>query len=170
MDSDDNMATEPSPSPSPWPPPSAAKLTQILDQATKMAKQLPTTAGNSDHHRLILSSIHAAQVSLSNFLSLHHYPPPSGNSSSAGADELMMEDDGVAEAEEDSKNSSMERVEEKMRESLYIQNKRPKRPLSPLPAAVAERWGLEERENGSVRVPAGFDPHRISFKKTEKAT
>uniref|UniRef100_A0A7C8Z814 Uncharacterized protein n=1 Tax=Opuntia streptacantha TaxID=393608 RepID=A0A7C8Z814_OPUST len=157
----DNMATEP-------PPPSASELIQVLDQATQMAKQLPTAAENSDNHRLILSSLHTAQVSLSNFLSLHHHPPPADNSvSSAGADEIMMEDDGVAEEEEDSKDSSMERVEEKMRESLYIQNKRPKRLLSPLAAAVAERWGLEERENGRVRVPAEFDPHRTKLRNLE---
>lgn len=148
MDTNDNMATEPPPPPSPSP----EELIKALDHAAQMAKQLPAATFNPDHHRLIISSLYSAKLSLSSFLSLHHHHHPDNSVSSA--DEPMMDEDGEDEDEHNSKDSSMEKMEEKMRDSLYIQNKRPKRPLSP----SAERQGLDVRERVRVRVPSDFDP------------
>uniref|UniRef100_A0A7C8YR63 Uncharacterized protein n=1 Tax=Opuntia streptacantha TaxID=393608 RepID=A0A7C8YR63_OPUST len=145
----DTMATEPPPSPE-----QLTELIQALDQASQMARQLSTGVSNSDHHRLILASLHSAHLSLSSFLSSHHHSPTDNSISSAAGDDPMT--DGEGEEEQESKDSSMERMEEKMRDSLYIQKKRPKRPLSPSSAAVAEQQGLEERE--SVTAAADFDP------------
>lgn len=143
-----------------------SQLTELilsLEQATLMAKQLPATS-DPDHHRLIFSSLSSAQLSLSSFLSLHHNNFADNSVSSAAVadadDEPMVAaDDGDEELI--SKDSSMDRVEERMRELLYIQNKRPKRPLSPSSVAAVERRQLEERE--SIEVTADVDPlaHRL---------
>ncbi|KNA09760.1 hypothetical protein SOVF_150670 [Spinacia oleracea] len=133
------------------------ELIQTLEQATLMAKQLPTTT-DPDHHRLIFSSLSSAQLSLSSFLSLHPNNNNADNSVSSAAvadDEPMMAaDDGDEELM--SKDSSMDRVEERLRECLYIQNKRPKRPLSPSFIAAVERRNLEERE--FIEFSADVDP------------
>ncbi|KMT00176.1 hypothetical protein BVRB_1g019940 [Beta vulgaris subsp. vulgaris] len=134
-------------------------LIQSLEQATLMAKQLPAIS-DSDQHRLILSSLSSAQLSLSSFLTLHinnNYADNSVSCADVSDDDPMVAvDDEDDDEEQISKDSSMERVEEKMRDSLSIQNKRPKRPLSPSSVSALERRRIEERE--SVRVSPDFDP------------
>ncbi|KAK4738693.1 hypothetical protein R3W88_002390 [Solanum pinnatisectum] len=142
-----------------------AELIQALDQATLMAKQLPTTADSSQLQQ-IYSSLQSAHHHLSNFLSQsHHYPPPhllpapppfpENSVSSAAGDEPMQvgdEEDAVNETEHNSK-SSIDRVEERMRD-CFIQNKRPKRPLSPT-SAVAEQRRSYDNDGPDLE----FDPH-----------
>ncbi|KAL9234431.1 hypothetical protein vseg_009303 [Gypsophila vaccaria] len=139
MDDDVNMSTE---------TPQLSELIQSLEHATLMAKKLRSTATTAGDRHRIISALTSANLSLSAFLS--------GTSAGAGAVEpMVIADDG--EEEIASKDSAMEKVEEKMREFLYIQNKRPKRPLSPASAAAGERRSMEERE--SVWIPASnFDP------------
>ncbi|XP_074263252.1 uncharacterized protein LOC141586046 [Silene latifolia] len=150
----ENMITE-----APPPLQHLTELIQSLEQASHMAKQLPTTS-DADHRRIIFSALNSAVASLSSFISVHN--SDDGGGENGGDEPMMIADDGGGggggeEEEMSSKDSTMEKVEEKMREFLYIQNKRPKRPLSPVAAAMAERQGFEERE--SVRVPvAEFDP------------
>ncbi|KAL2892317.1 Velvet complex subunit B [Bienertia sinuspersici] len=125
-------------------------LIQSLEQATLMAKQLPTTS-DSDHHRLIFTSLSSAQHSLSSFLSNHHNF--ADNSVSSAVDEPMMTAD-EDEEELNSKDSSMEKIEEKMRESLCIQNKRLKRPISPSSVVAEERRRFEDRVLADFDSPA----------------
>ncbi|KAK9742896.1 hypothetical protein RND81_03G204000 [Saponaria officinalis] len=116
-----------------------SQLIHSLEQATHMAKQLRSTS-TADHHRhRIFSALNSANLSLSAFLSLHNSADIDGDGES-----MMIADDGGEEEE----------MMSKMREFLYIQNKRPKRPLSPSAAAAAERWSMEERESARVPVAA----------------
>uniref|UniRef100_A0A803MQ15 Uncharacterized protein n=1 Tax=Chenopodium quinoa TaxID=63459 RepID=A0A803MQ15_CHEQI len=78
----------------------------------------------------------------------------------AGDEPMVAAYDG--DDEQNSKDSSMERVEEKLRDMLYIQNKRLKRPLSPSSIAAVERRHLEDRE--IVEVPGDFDPVAIRLR------
>ncbi|GAB2290953.1 hypothetical protein Dimus_025211 [Dionaea muscipula] len=163
------MATSSSSPPLPPPPPPSssphlAELVQTLEQAIDMAKHLPTTSDLSDQI-LVFSSLHSARLSLSSFLAHHNYFPTltAGNHcdsatensvSSAvgdGAEPMQVGDGGD---EQNSKNS-VDMVEEKMRD-FFIQNKRPKRPLSPVSAAAAEWRRLEDHK--CVSFPPGFDP------------
>ncbi|CAN4111694.1 unnamed protein product [Withania somnifera] len=135
-----------------------AQLIESLEQATLMAKQLPTTADSSQLLQ-IYSSLHSAHHHLSLFLSHHHPPPhllptpqPENSVSSAVGGEPMQvgdDDDDVNGAEQ----TSIDRVEDRMRE-CFIQNKRPKRPLSPV-SAVAE----QRRSYGNDGPVLEFDPH-----------
>lgn len=70
------------------------------------------------------------------------------------------DDDDEVEAEENSK-TTIEKVEERLRD-CFIKNKRPKRPLSPSSAAVAEERRLYE--NGFVGGAKGFDPHETKLR------
>ncbi|XAR54096.1 hypothetical protein NMG60_11029102 [Bertholletia excelsa] len=141
--------------------PPLIELITALEQATLMAKQLSTTADSSHLHQ-IYSSLHSAHHRLSSFLSLHPTPPPpalppppensvssaAGNSAGGFDGDDPMEDGD--EAEENSK-AAIERVEERMRD-CFIQNKRPKRSLSPA-AAAAWSSGIRRRmsRRGSIR-------------------
>ncbi|XP_055817382.1 uncharacterized protein LOC129886634 [Solanum dulcamara] len=136
-----------------------AELIQALDQATLMAKQLPTNVDSSQLLQ-IYSSLQSAHQHLSIFLSqsYHHHPPPpfpeNSVSSAVGGEPMQVgdEEDGVNETELNSK-TSVDRVEERMRD-CFIQNKRPKRPLSPA-SAVAE----QRRSYDNDRPDVEFDPH-----------
>ncbi|CAO2835026.1 unnamed protein product [Amaranthus hypochondriacus] len=134
-------------------PQNIANLVQSLEQAISMAKQLPSTS-NPDHRRHIFTSLSSAQLSISSFLSLHHNNI-ADNSVSSAADEPMMIGGDDDDEEQNSRDYSMENVEEKMRELFYIQNKRQKRSISPSSAAFIERQRFKGREN--VRVPVDFD-------------
>ncbi|XP_021748522.1 uncharacterized protein LOC110714326 [Chenopodium quinoa] len=139
-----------------------SELIQSLEQATLMAKQLPATS-DPDHHRLIFSSLSSAQLSLSSFLNVYSNNIADNSVSSAavaGDEPMVAADDG--DDEQNSKDSSMERMEEKLRDMLYIQNKRPKRPLSPSSIAAVERRHLEERE--IVEVAGDVDPVAIRLR------
>ncbi|KAK8639727.1 hypothetical protein V6N13_138097 [Hibiscus sabdariffa] len=155
------------------PPPETApiQLTELvysLEQATQMAKQLPITSDPSYMFQ-IYSSLHRAHHSLSSFLSATQtefpVPPPppavenslssaTGAANEDGTDPMQVGDENDAEAEENSK-TSIDKVEERMRE-CFIKNKRVKRQLSPSSAAVAdERRVFDDRFVGGFK---GFDP------------
>ncbi|XP_021904312.1 uncharacterized protein LOC110819436 [Carica papaya] len=171
--------TEP-PQPQPQPPPPSPPLTELvvsLEQATLMAKQLPTA---TDPTRLlhIYSSLHQAHLQLSSFLSSSStttpFPPlplqscaVGGNSLSSttasnGSEPMQMGDDDEdnqveADAEENSASKPMiDSVEERMRD-CFIKNKRTKRRLSPSSAAVAEERRVFY--DGFVRGAEVFDPY-----------
>ncbi|XP_060218751.1 uncharacterized protein LOC132645660 [Lycium barbarum] len=152
------------------------ELIQALDQATLVAKQLPTTSDSSQLLQ-IYSSLHSAHHHLSLFLSQshHHHPPPQqphllptpspvleNSVSSAVGDEPMQDDDDddVNGTEQNSK-SSVDRVEEKLRD-CFIRNKRPKRPLSPGSAAAEQR---QSYENDFPVLE--FDPHGTKLRSLE---
>ncbi|KAM3397624.1 hypothetical protein P3S68_001137 [Capsicum galapagoense] len=131
-----------------------AELIQSLEQATLMAKQLPTALDSSQLLQ-IHSSLHSAHHHLSLFLSQfqfqHRMPPPppvseNSVSSAVGGEPMQVGDanenernsvDDVNESEQNSR-TSVDGVVEKMRD-CFIQNKRPKRPLSPVSAAAEQR-------------------------------
>ncbi|XP_022759988.1 uncharacterized protein LOC111306361 [Durio zibethinus] len=174
---DGNMTmTEPEPPSQLLPPPAAAiQLTELvfsLEQATQMAKQLPATSDPS-YLSQIYSSLHHANHSLSSFLSATQtqcppFPQPplplvaaenslssaTGAANEDGSEPMQVGDDNEAEAEGNSK-TSIDKVEERMRE-CFIMNKRAKRQLSPSSAAAAEERRIsEDRFVGGVK---GFDP------------
>ncbi|KAI3444619.1 hypothetical protein Pfo_001284 [Paulownia fortunei] len=156
-------------------------LVAALEQATLMAKQLPTTTDPSQLLQ-IHTSLHSAHHHLSLFLSHHHpppaphhphppilpTPPPENSVSSAvgggggdendetgGGEPMQMGDD------EDEQNSraatsaaTVEKVEGRMRE-CSIQNKRPKRQLSP--SAAEQRRSYENVAVWGGAVAAEFD-------------
>ncbi|XP_022770341.1 radixin-like [Durio zibethinus] len=162
------------------PPPAAVQLTELvflLEQANQMAKQLPATS-DPTYLFQIYSSLHQAHHSLSSFLSAtqtqFHVPPPppppqpplppvaaenslssaTGAANEDGSEPMQVGDENEAEAEENSK-TSIDKVEEKMRE-CFIKNKRAKRQLSPSSAVVAEERRIcEDRFVGGIM---GFDP------------
>ncbi|KAB2070194.1 hypothetical protein ERO13_A08G129400v2 [Gossypium hirsutum] len=161
-------------------PPAAAavQLTDLvysLEQATQMAKQLPVTS-DPTYLFQIHSSLHRAHHSLSSFLSAaqtqfpvpphpQHLPPPvaaenslssaTGAANENGSDPMQVGDENETEAEENSK-TSIDKVEERMRECFFIKNKRVKRQLSPSSAALAEeRRVCDDRFVGGIM---GFDP------------
>ncbi|XP_021280636.1 uncharacterized protein LOC110413933 [Herrania umbratica] len=162
-------------------PPSPAAAVQLselvfsLEQATQMAKQLPSSSDPTYLHQ-IYSSLHQAHHSLSSFLSATQtqfpVPPPqppvplvaaenslssaTGAANDDGSEPMQVGDENEAEAEENSK-TSVDKVEERMRE-CFIKNKRVKRQLSPSYAAVAEEGRIcEDRFLGGVK---GFDSLR----------
>ncbi|EOX96096.1 hypothetical protein QUC31_005374 [Theobroma cacao] len=176
---DNNIAmTDTQPPPLPQSPAAAVQLTELvfsLEQATQMAKQLPSSSDPSYLHQ-IYSSLHQAHHSLSSFLSatqtqfLVPPPPPpqpplplvaaenslsstTGAANEDGSEPMQVGDENEAEAEENSK-TSVDKVEERMRE-CFIKNKRAKRQLSPSHAAVAEERRIcEDRFVGGVK---GYD-------------
>ncbi|KAI4356878.1 hypothetical protein L6164_000862 [Bauhinia variegata] len=138
-----------------------------LEQATFMAKQLPNT-DDPTHLLQIYSSLHHAHQNLSNFLSKMGIPlpPPAAEnsiSSATGAvrdengnDPMQVGDNDEVEVEENSKvTSTIEEVEDKMRE-CFIRNKRPKRPLSPSAAVAVEEQRLSG--DGFAGRVTDFDP------------
>ncbi|KAF5731692.1 hypothetical protein HS088_TW18G00376 [Tripterygium wilfordii] len=147
-------------------------LIASLDQATFMAKQLPITT-DPNHLLQIYSSLHHAHNLLSSFLSKTQFPPfppapaeNSGSSATAGAGENgeePMQIGGDEEAAEDNSKTSIDKVEERMRD-VFIRNKRPKRPLSPSSAAVRERKVCED---GYVVGMKNFDPHETKSRALE---
>ncbi|GAB4861839.1 hypothetical protein Ancab_037095 [Ancistrocladus abbreviatus] len=161
---ENSMATE-SPPPAPQ---QLAELIQTLEQAILMAKQLPTTI-DLTHRNLIFSSLHSAHLSLSSFLSHQHLAPTSSTTgivtnqalyrensvSSAVGGTDSAEPMQIVDGDEMNSKNSVDRVEEKMRD-FYIQNKRPKRPLSPSSATMVEQRRLEDHE--FVGSPFGYDP------------
>lgn len=154
-------------------PPAAAavQLTELvysLEQATQMAKQLPVTS-DPTYLFQIHSSLHRAHHSLSSFLSAAQTPPhpqppvaaenslssATGAANEDGSDPMQVGDENEAEAEENSK-TSIDKVEERMRECFFIKNKRVKRRLSPSSAALAEERRV--RDDRFVGGIMGFDP------------
>ncbi|GMH22494.1 hypothetical protein Nepgr_024337 [Nepenthes gracilis] len=143
--------------PSLSPPQQLAELIQALEQAIEMAKRLPNTSDIS-HQLLIFSSLHSAHHSISSFLYQQHHPPVSAStiaanlavplensvSSAVGGDAEPMQVVGSGDEQ-----NSVDRMEGKLRD-FNIQNKRPKRPLSPSSAATAEQRRLDEHESASV--------------------
>ncbi|KAL5565500.1 hypothetical protein UlMin_028664 [Ulmus minor] len=150
--------------------PSLPELIFSLEQATHMAKQLPSTT-DPTHLLQIYSSLSQTHNHLSAFLSRTQLPHPmfapaeNSLSSATGAagdengDEPMQvgdeDDDGV---EQVNSRGTIDRVEEKMRD-CFIKNKRPKRPLSP--SAAEER----RFSNGGIAGGGeGFDPYATRLK------
>lgn len=132
------------------------KLILALEEATLMAKQLPNSTDPS-HLLKINSSLTSAHRHLSLFLSQQPNPPLSDQ------DFEEDEEDPMQMEEDDDNSTSVGKVEEKMRDSLFIQNKRPKRPLSPSSAAAA---GPNHRVRGAgddVSVEE-FDPVGTKFR------
>ncbi|KAK4787915.1 hypothetical protein SAY86_011748 [Trapa natans] len=157
------------------------ELTVSLDQAAFMARQLPTTSDPALLQQ-IHDILHHAHSSLSSFLSAPPLPPPppppppllhppsaaaensllsATHNGSAAAAELMQMNEGD-ETEEESRSTSIDHVEEKMR-NCFIMSKRAKRPLSPSAAAVDEeervlrsssRMGMMAYDSQSKRLRA----------------
>ncbi|KAJ9171318.1 hypothetical protein P3X46_014705 [Hevea brasiliensis] len=156
------------------PPVPLPDLILSLEQATLMAKQLPSTT-DPTHLLQIYSSLHQAQHNLSSFISqtqspLFPTPPPQaaapenslslatgagGAAAEDDRDEPMMQvgDDDYEAVIEDNCKATIDKVEEKMRD-CFIKNKRPKRRLSP--SLVEEERRLVD--DGNARLN-GFDPH-----------
>ncbi|KAL3604059.1 hypothetical protein D5086_004918 [Populus alba] len=152
-------------------PPPLPDLILSLEQATLMAKQLPSTT-DPTHLLQIYSSLHQAHHHLSSFLSQNHQlpsfplqPPPQENSlsSATGADENGDEPMQVGDDDEENSNKvvSIEKVEERMKD-CFIKNKRPKRPLSPSTVAVAEERRMYDDGFGGGIV--GFDPRETRLR------
>ncbi|KAL3536882.1 hypothetical protein ACH5RR_000248 [Cinchona calisaya] len=165
------------------------ELVTALEQATLMAKQLvPHSTTHLDPSQIlhIYSSLHKLHHHLSLFLSHHHPqpqptlppPPPENSVSSAvggGGDDnndtepMQMGDDDDDEVEHNSKTTitTIEAVEERMRD-CFIQNKRPKRPLSP--SATAEQLRSFVNQVAAVRGASSslaaeeFDPERTKLR------
>ncbi|XP_038876419.1 uncharacterized protein LOC120068853 [Benincasa hispida] len=152
--------------------PSLSDLLLSLEQASFMAKQLPSSS-NPTHLLQIYNSLHQANLNLSLFLSKTQFsqslplPRPSINENSLssatsaafnddGNEPMQVGDDDDADAEHDSKGT-IEMVEEKMKD-CFIKNKRVKRQLSPSAAAMAEERRVH-RDNRFTATPKGFDPH-----------
>ncbi|KAH0980366.1 hypothetical protein GBA52_007543 [Prunus armeniaca] len=162
------VEAEPEPQP---PPPPLADLILSLEQATHMAKQLPTIS-DPTYVLHIYSSLHQAHHHLSNFLSTPQFPQlqPQNSLSSATGNEPMQVgdgedddfDDGVGEG--NSRAATIDMVEEQMRD-CFIKNKRPKRRLSPSAAAVVEDRRLNG--DGFVGSVKGFDPHESKLRALE---
>lgn len=149
-------------------PPPESELVASLEQATLMARQLPTTASPTQLLH-IYSSLQSAHDHLSSFLSqtLNRPPPPppaaaADNSFSSavdgGADEPMQIADGDDEAEENSK-TTIESVEERMKD-FSIRRKRLKRSLSPSLLAAAEQLHSYDGENNG----GGYDPKEVRLR------
>ncbi|XP_019158798.1 PREDICTED: uncharacterized protein LOC109155629 [Ipomoea nil] len=140
---------------------SVAELITVLEQATLTAKQLPTTTDPSQILRLH-STLHSAHHHLSLFLSQpqNNPPPPqhpAENSVSSAVSGGENETDPMQlEGEEHNSKVCVDAVEERMRD-CFIQNKRPKRPLSPA-AAAAELQQSYESEVARDGSAAEFDP------------
>lgn len=161
-------------------PPPAADLTAALEHADLMAKQLPSAADPSQLLQ-IHSALHSAHHRLSLFLSHHHPPPPpfpeNSVSSAVGGGEEDGETGGgepmQVEDEEEEQNSraatsAVDKVAWRMRE-CFIQNKRPKRRLSPSAAAAEQRRSFDdeaERVGGAAAAAAAeeFDPFRTKLR------
>lgn len=124
------------------------ELVQALEQATLMAKQLPTTADPTHLHH-IYSSLHHTHQRLSSFLSLPSQPPPPP----PPPEPMQVGDEWEDETEVTSKDP-IDKVEERMRD-CYIQNKRRKRPLSPSSVAEPRKYAAEV---------AGFDARESRLK------
>nr|XP_011469083.1 PREDICTED: uncharacterized protein LOC105352853 [Fragaria vesca subsp. vesca] len=161
MDSMDEVESEPPP---PTRTPSLPPLSNLilsLEQATLMAKQLPSTT-DPTHLLHIHSSLHQAHHHLSAFLSTTHFPqpPPAAEnslSSATGNDPMDLA------GEEENSKATIERVEEQMRR-CFIKNKRGrKRQLSPS-AAAEERRVNGDGVGGSV---VSFDPHETRLRALE---
>ncbi|CAI0470587.1 unnamed protein product [Linum tenue] len=148
------------------PPPPAPPLPNLvtsLEQATLLAKQLPSTSdpGQLQH---IYSALHLAQHHLSSFLLSHSrlpLSPPQAEENSVSSATGAGEDNGsepmqVGEEEGNSMPAAIDKVEERLRE-CFIKNKRPKRPLSPSAAAMAEERRLGEDGYAAGRIK-GYDP------------
>ncbi|XP_047947707.1 uncharacterized protein LOC125193837 [Salvia hispanica] len=123
------------------PPP---ELAAVLEHAALMAKRLPSAADPSQLLQ-IHAALHAARHRLSLFLS----PPPENSVSSAAGEPMQMED----EDEEQSSRAAVEKVAWRMKE-CFIQNKRPKRRLSP----SAEQQRRRSFEDEADAAPEVFDP------------
>lgn len=150
--------------------PSLPDLILSLEQASFMAKQIPSTS-NPSHLLQIHNSLHQANLNLSVFLSRIHFlqspplPRPSMNENSLssatsaainddGDEPMHVGDDEDADAEQDSKGT-IEMVEEKMKD-CFIKNKRLKRQLSPSAAAMAEERRVHHH-NRFAATAKGFD-------------
>ncbi|KAF5188074.1 Ap2-like ethylene-responsive transcription factor snz [Thalictrum thalictroides] len=154
--------------------PPLADLITALENATLIAKQIPTTSDSTQFFQLC-SSLQNVNNQLTSFLNQipSSQPPQTGEdsfNSAVGGDEdeiMQIRDDDdydrLAKEEEEEGESSkiiIDGVEERLR-NCYIQNKRRKRPLSPTSAAVEQR-GLYVYGNGVV--VHGFDPHVTRLK------
>ncbi|TKY65509.1 hypothetical protein E2542_SST08369 [Spatholobus suberectus] len=146
-------------------PPSISDLILSLQQAAFMAKQLPSSStSNPAHLHQIHSSLHHAHRHLSAFLSALPPAQPAAESSATG-EPMQVEgdddddDDGDGGGDEETTSKcTVDKVEEKMRH-CFIKNKRPKRPLSPSAAALAEEKRVsDEGLVGSVR---DYDPYAV---------
>ncbi|KAL7121240.1 hypothetical protein ACP275_02G171100 [Erythranthe tilingii] len=135
-----------------------------------MAKQIPTTADPSQLHQ-IQSALCSANHRLSLFLTGGQPPlppPPQSaafpiarpeNSVSSAVGEPMQMGDGEEEEQNSRDATTVEKVEGRMRE-CFIQNKRPKRRLSPSSAVAAEqrRSYVNKGVIGGGAAAAEFDP------------
>ncbi|KFK42552.1 hypothetical protein AALP_AA1G010200 [Arabis alpina] len=111
-----------------------AELISSLEQATLMAKQIGT-AVEQNQLLQITSSLRIAHNRLSAFLS------EAAEKSISSVEPMQLEEE--EETVEEKRDSTVEKVEEKMRE-CFIRNKRAKRPLSPS-SAVVETSAADER-------------------------
>lgn len=146
--------------------PSISDLILSLQQATFMAKQLPSPSSPAHLHQ-IHSSLHHAHRHLSAFISALPPPPPAAEPSvsSAAADGDPMQVEGTHDdddVEETTSKCTIDMVEEKMK-LCFIKNKRPKRPLSPSAAALAEERRVSD--DGFVgREGRDYDPYDVRLR------
>ncbi|KAL9435026.1 hypothetical protein AB3S75_021316 [Citrus x aurantiifolia] len=145
------------------PPVTDTELILSLERATLMAKQLPATT-DPTHRMQIYSYLQQANHNLSSFLSNTQLPTQATeneNSLSSSAtrgdgdcDPMVVGD----HEEEDNSKTTIDRVEERMR-NCFIKNKRAKRPLSPSSMAAAEENRLYEDGFLGGSNAYGFDPN-----------
>lgn len=140
-------------------------LVAALEQATLMAKLLPTTTDPSQLLQ-ILATFNSAHHHLSLILSNHHDLPPSPPPSQVPRPTIFPsqapensaveenDDDPMVMGEEEQNSRAVEKVASRMRE-CFIQNKRPKRMLSPSPE-------LHRRYDDEAEVEVGFHYYKSS--------
>ncbi|GAA0173946.1 hypothetical protein LIER_41627 [Lithospermum erythrorhizon] len=124
------------------------ELVTALEKASLMTKHLPNTTDPSQIHQ-IYASLHAAHHHLTMFLHNQSTPFP------YGGDETMEVADDEVETEQSWK--SLDGVQERLKDWSFVQNKRPKRLLSP---SAAEQLRNEVvGGGGGDGEEVEFDPH-----------
>ncbi|KZV57628.1 hypothetical protein F511_03088 [Dorcoceras hygrometricum] len=149
---------------------SVKELLSSLEQATLMAARIAATADPYQLHQ-IRSTLLSAHRRLSVFL--NHQSPMPENSVASAVGVAGDDDNDVQMAdEEDEQNSgaattgtaAVDNVEERMRD-CFIQNKRPKRALSPSAALVAEQWRSWENDvSRDDAVVTEYDPYTAKLR------
>ncbi|KAL5727720.1 hypothetical protein ACHQM5_000881 [Ranunculus cassubicifolius] len=142
------------------PNPPLTDLITSLEQATLLAKQLPSITDPTQFLQLY-SSLQTTNHQLTSFLNLI----PQASSAINGDQEEPMQIGDDDPDEESSMVIVIDKVEERLR-NCNIQNKRRKRPLSPTSVAVEQR-GFNGSGGDNEMLDQGFDPHGTRLRSVE---
>ncbi|PSS11726.1 Zinc finger protein [Actinidia chinensis var. chinensis] len=130
-----------------------SELIVALEKATLMAKQIPAATTDPSQIIQIYATLHAAHYHLSSFLAHTSQPLPQPSLLRGNSDEYMQ----FGDEEVQNSTAAMDGVEEGMKD-CFIQNKRLKRPLSPVAAAAVERRRSCEDELVKGSGAVEFEP------------